>query len=194
MKFAVADLKSLSTGIPWLSARERKALSTRLRRRQPEFWEIIDEVSADPRCAEAYRFCAVFCALSLRHAEAVAGCRLPIYPGDVIWETAGFMARSDEASIGRRACGFRKRLLRHVLTPNPFDEDDTEWLCTTISTFLFLVENSPGRETTANKVDSGGFSFWQDLSPFVLRPPGQANTLLAPWPFDVGKLSAPATT
>jgi hypothetical protein len=86
----------------------------------------------------------MFCALAFGYAERAAGCRLPRYPQDAIQETAGFMARGEEAQIGKRACGYRKRILRHVLIHDDFDEDDTEWLCTMISAFLFLVEKSLG--------------------------------------------------
>jgi hypothetical protein len=88
----------------------------------------------------------MFCALAFKHAEGAARYRLPRYPGDAIQEVAGFMARGEEAHIGKRACGYRQRILRHVLIHSDFDEDDTAWLCTTISAFLFLVEKSMGRE------------------------------------------------
>jgi len=146
MKFAVSELKSLSRAVRSLSAREGTALSAMLHRRQPDFFEIIDEVGMDPRCGRAHRFCTMFCALAFGYAERAAGYRLPRYLGDAIQEAAGFMARGEEAQIGRRACGYRKRILRHVLTHADFDEDDTAWLCTTISAFLFLVERSLGRK------------------------------------------------
>ena len=146
MKFAVSELKSLSKAVRSLSAREGTALSAMLHRRQPDFFEIIDEVGMDPRCVRAHRFCTMFCALAFGYAERAAGYRLPRYLGDAIQEAAGFMARGEEAKIGRRACGYRKRILRHVLTDDDFDEDDTAWLCTTISAFLFLVERSRVRK------------------------------------------------
>jgi hypothetical protein len=117
-----------------------------LHRRQPDFCEIIDEVGMDPRCVQAHRFCTLFCAMAFSYAEEDARSRLPRYLGDEILEAAGFIARGDEAQIGRRACGYRKRILRHVVMHNDFDEDDTEWLCTTISAFLFIVERWLGRE------------------------------------------------
>jgi hypothetical protein len=144
MKFSVSELKSLSMAVRSLSAREGTALSAMLHRRQPDFFEIIDEVGMDPRCVRAHRFCTMFCALAFGYAERAAGYRLPRYLGDAIQEAAGFMARGEEAQIGRRACGYPKRILRHVLTHDDFDEDDTAWLCTTISAFLFLVERSLG--------------------------------------------------
>jgi hypothetical protein len=88
----------------------------------------------------------MFCALVFRHAERATGHRLPRYPGHVIQVTAGFIARGEEARIGRRACGFRKRILRHVLKHSEFDEDDAAWLCTTISAFLFIIERCLRRE------------------------------------------------
>ena len=146
MKFSVSELKSLSMAVRSLSAWEGTALSAMLHRRQPDFFEIIDEVGMDSRCVRAHRFCTMFCALAFGYAERAAGYRLPRYLGDAIQEAAGFMARGEEAQIGRRACGYRKRILRHVSTHDDFDEDDTAWLCTTISAFLFLVEKSLGRK------------------------------------------------
>jgi hypothetical protein len=141
MKFAVPDLKSLSEAVRSLSAREVKALSAMIQRRQPDFCEIIDEVGMDPRCAQAHHFCTVFCALALKHAEEVAHYGVPRFEGDALEEVCGFMARG-ETQIGRRACGYPKRMLCHVLSHMDFDEDDTAWLCMTISAFLFLVEKS----------------------------------------------------
>lgn len=146
MVFAVPDLKSLSTAVQGLSARESTTMSAMLHRRQPEFCEIIDWVGMDSRCAQAHWFCTMFCALAFRQAERYAGYRLPKYAGGAIQEAAGFIARGEEAQIGRRACGYRKRILRHVLVHSDFDDDDSAWLCTTISAFLFIVERSLGRE------------------------------------------------
>jgi len=115
-----------------------------LHRRQPDFCKIIDPVGTDPRCVQAHRFCTMFCALTLKHAEADAGYRLPMYQADAIREVAGLIARGEEVQIGRSARGYRKRVFRHVLIYDNFDEDDTEWLCTTISAFLFLVDRSLG--------------------------------------------------
>jgi len=100
----------------------------------------------DPRCVEAHAYCTMFCALAFRQAEGVDGYRLPRYPGHSINEAVGFMARGEEAQIGRRACGYPKRIVRHVLIHSDFDEDDTAWLCTTISAFLCILERPLGRE------------------------------------------------
>lgn len=140
MKFAVPDFKSLSKAVRELNARERTALSIKLHRRQPHFCEIIDEVGIDPRCAEARQFCTIFCALAFKHAERIVGYRLPRFSGYAINEAAGFMARGEEAQIGRRAFRFPKRIHRCVLMHRVFDNDVAAWLCTMISAFLFSVE------------------------------------------------------
>ncbi len=146
MLFAVADLKSLSTEVRGLSDKECRAMSAMLHRRQPEFCEIIDWVGTDPRCARAHWFCTMVCAFAFRQAERTAGYRLPGYAGDIIQETVGFIARGEEDQIGKRACGYPKRIRRHVLVHRNFDDDDSEWLCTTISAFLFIVERSLGQK------------------------------------------------
>jgi hypothetical protein len=147
MKFVVADLEGLSKAVRSLGAREGTALSAMIHRRQPDFCEIIDEVGMDPRCAQAHRFCTMFCALAFKHAEGSVRCRLLRYRRDDFEEVCGFMARGAAAQIGKTACGYPKRIPRHVLINNLFDEDDTAWLCTTISAFLFLVEKSVGERT-----------------------------------------------
>ncbi len=100
----------------------------------------------DPRCVEAHRFCTMFCAVAVEHAEGIAGSRLPRYPRPTFQDAMGFVARGEEAQIGRRACGYPERIRRHVLVDGDFDEDDTTWLCTTISGFLFVVQRSVGRK------------------------------------------------
>jgi hypothetical protein len=147
MKFGVQDLKRLSRAVRSLSAKETRALSTMLHRRQPDFCEIIDEVGMDPRCVQAHRFCTMFCALAFKHAEGAVGYRLQRFQGDAFQEVCGFMARG-ETKVGKTACGYPKRILRHVLIQY-FDEDDTAWLCMTISAFLFLVEKSVAIEENA---------------------------------------------
>jgi hypothetical protein len=98
----------------------------------------------DPRCAQAHRFCTLFCALAFEHVEGIAGSRLPRYPRAVFQEVMGLVARGEEAQIGRTARGYRERIRRHVLVDGDFDEDDTAWLCTTISGFLLVVQRSLG--------------------------------------------------
>jgi hypothetical protein len=145
MNFSVPHLKRLSKVVRSLSATEGRALSAMLRGRQPHFCQLIDEVGMDPRCVQAHRFCTMFCALAIEHAEGIARSRLPRYPRTAFQEATGFMARGDEAQIGTTACGYPELIRRHVLVDGDFDEDDTTWLCTTIAGFLFVVQRSLGR-------------------------------------------------
>ncbi len=145
MMFTVPDLKGLSAEVQELNAKESRAMSAMLHRRQPEFCEMIAWVGMDVRCARAHWFCSMFCALACRQAEMSTGRGLPPLTEYDIQEVAGFIARGDEAEIGKRACGYPKRILRHVLFDKGFDTEDSEWLCTTISAFLFVAEMSLSR-------------------------------------------------
>ena len=89
------------------------------------------------------------------YAEKAAGYRLPSYSGYAIQEAAGFIARGEEAQVGKRACGFRKRIANYVLSHSDFDNDDTEWLCTTISAFLFIIEGSLNQEKRVQTTQPG---------------------------------------
>ena len=89
----------------------------------------------------------MFCALALNHAEGVARYRLPKYPGATVREAGCLIAQGQAARIGKRACGFPERIRKHVLLEGEFDEDDSAWLCTTISAFLSLMELSSRGKT-----------------------------------------------
>jgi hypothetical protein len=142
MKFTVPKLKELAKAESSLNGAARVRLSAMLHRRQPELCELLDDVGLDPRCLSAHQFCTSICALALRHAEEEIRHRLPSYPTATIHELAGQIRRGEERRIGQRACGFRERIRRYVLINRQFDEDDTDWLCTMISTFFFLIERS----------------------------------------------------
>lgn len=142
MLFSVPKLKSISNKVQELDTKERKTVSTMLHRRQPEFCEIIDWVGMDPRCAKAHSFCLVFCGIALMEADEATGCKLLEYSGQAIKEISGYIARGEEAQVGRWGCGFRRRIANHVLRHSNLDNDDMDWLCTTISGFLFTIERS----------------------------------------------------
>ena len=142
MKFTVPDLKRIGEAVRALRDSQRARLAGALHRRQVEFCQMIDEVGLDPRCTAAHQFCTCFCALALRQAEQVTQRRLPSYQAATIQEVVGLIRRGEESRIGRRACGYRERIRRHALKHREFDEDDTAWLCTIISAFLFLIERS----------------------------------------------------
>jgi hypothetical protein len=158
MKLAVPELKYLSMLVLFLGTREYGRLSAMLHRRQPDVCGIIDDVGMDPRCSQAHEFCTMFCAMAFKYAEEVSGSRLPRYSGDEFKEVARFIAQGEEAKIGKRACGFRNRIARHVLSHCDFDNDDTEWLCTTISAFLFITESSMRQEKLVQTTQPGACS------------------------------------
>ena len=142
MRLAVADLKALSRAARSLGTSQAAKLSAMMRRRQPGFCSMVDFVRTDPRCRNAYSFCVFFCALAFKHAEDTAGHRLPQCPESSFRTAAGWMAQGCDAALGQNSQGCRERIRRHVLPRATFDEDDTEWLCTTISAFLFVVTRS----------------------------------------------------
>ena len=124
------------------NAEDWKHFSKLLHKRQPHFCDIIDEVGEDPRCYGAYRFCILFCAIALERAEIITPEQLPIYSKYVYQDLAGLIARGQERQIGKRATSFPNRIRRYVLCRSNFDEDDSQWLCTTISAFLVIIEKS----------------------------------------------------
>ena len=124
------------------NAKDWKFFSELLHKRQPQFCHIIDEVGEDPRCYDAYRFCTQFCAIALEQAEIITPEQLPIYSKYVYQDIASLIARDQERQIGKRAVSFPNRIRRYVLSRSSFDEDDTQWLCTTISAFLVIIEKS----------------------------------------------------
>jgi hypothetical protein len=72
--------------------------------------------------------------------ERITHEQLPIYSKYAYQDLAGLIARGQETPIGKRAVSFPNRIRRYVLSRNNFDEDDSQWLCTTISAFLVIIE------------------------------------------------------
>lgn len=142
MKFTVSDLRRVAGVVRALGIQERRSFSALLHREQPEFCRIVDEVGMDPRCIDAHRFCTVFCALALQHAQAITGRRLLGLPVVTFRDWASRLSRGRGARIGDRASGYPARIRRHALEVGEFDEDDATWLCTTLSAFLLVVEGS----------------------------------------------------
>jgi hypothetical protein len=129
------------------NAKDWKFFSELLHKRQPHFCNIIDEVGEDPRCYAAYRFCNLFCAIALEQEERNTTEQQPVYSKYLYQDLANLIARGLEKQIGKRAVSFPNRIRRYVLSGSNFDEDDTQWLCTTISAFLVMIEKSlSGRE------------------------------------------------
>jgi hypothetical protein len=64
-------------------------------------------------------------------------------------DLVSLIARGQERQTGKRAVSFPNRIRLYVLSRSNFDEEDTQWLCTTISTFLVIIEKSvPAYEYT----------------------------------------------
>ena len=150
MKYTVSDLRLMRQMVLSANLKDWNLFSALLHEKQPHFCKIIDEVGEDPRCYDAHRFCTLFCAIALEQAERAFPDKPPIYSKHVFQELAGLIARGQEKQVGKRAVNFPNRIRRYVLSRKNFDEDDTQWLCTTISVFLVIIENSlSGR----NKID-----------------------------------------
>lgn len=149
MKFTVSDLRLMRQMVLSANENDWKFFSEFMHKRQPHFCSITDEVGEDSRCYDAYRFCTQFCAIALEQAERIAPEQLPIFSKYVFQNLAGLIARGQESQIGKRAVSFPNRIRRYVLSYNNFDEEDTQWLCTTISAFLVIIEKSiSGYEST----------------------------------------------
>ncbi len=146
MMFTIQDLKLLSTSLETLKDKDIARLSKVLHRRQPSLANMIDDVGTDPRCVSAHRYCTLFCALALIHAEWVTRFRVPKYSRSTIHEMASFIVQDNHVYIGKRGTSYRARIERHVLPCATFDMDDTNWLTMTISAFLFLIEKSTKQE------------------------------------------------
>jgi hypothetical protein len=149
MKFTVPELRLMREMVLSANEKDWKFFSELLHKKQPHICSIIEEVGEDPRCYDAYRFCTQFCAIALRMAEITTPEQLPIYSKCEFQELASLIARGQERQIGKRATSFPNRIRRNVLSRSNFDEDDTKWLCTTISTVLVIIE----------KAISGGYEY-----------------------------------
>ena len=69
MKFTVTDLKLLGNMVDCANAEDEARLTKYLQREQPGFFSLIQDVAIDPRCAEACRYCTLFCGLVLEHVD-----------------------------------------------------------------------------------------------------------------------------
>jgi len=142
MRFTVKVLKQLSILALLGGAKDESGLSEFLHEKQPHFCDIMDEVGLDPRCYNAHRFCTLFCATAQIYAEEVFDESLDVFPGHLIHDVCCLIAQKQELQVGKRACTYPDRIRRHVLYRLNFDEDDTSWLCTTISAFLVIIERT----------------------------------------------------
>ena len=145
LKYRVADLKLLAKMVRSSKLADETRLSDTLHDKQPHFCKVIDEVRTDPRCENAHRFCMLYCAGALEYAIQTTGESPPVYPESNIHDMACNVAQNRDELIGKRGSTFSGRIRRYVLSGKEFDDDDTNWLCTMISTFLFSIEKSLSR-------------------------------------------------
>ena len=143
MKFTVKVLKQLTILALSGGEKDESGLSEFLHEKQPHLCDIIDEVGLDPRCYDAHRFCTLFCATAQIYAEEVIDEPLTVFPGHLIHDVCCLVAQKQELHVGKRACTYPDRIRHYILSRLNFDEDDTSWLCTTISAFLVIIERTP---------------------------------------------------
>lgn len=139
MKFTVPELRMLTKMVSHANTEDEAYLSKLLKKAQPGIYAEIEYVGMDPRCFEAVRFCTLFCSLALEHVELFTQGAIPPFPRDLFSHTAGLVARRD-GWLKRRAQTYPDRIQRHVLDSKDFDEEDSPWLRTTLSTFLIMLE------------------------------------------------------
>jgi adenine-specific DNA methylase len=142
MIFTVKDLKQLAFITMLSCTKDDEFFDEFLREDQPYFYDIIDEIGRDPRCHNAYRFCTHFCVAALIYASDKIADTFPAFSYNQVHDSLGFITRKKQLQLGRRAITYPDRIQKHVLFRLNFDEDDSRWLCTTISTFLVLIENA----------------------------------------------------
>ncbi len=139
MKFTVADLKLLRKMVNCANAEDEAILTRYLQKKQPGFFSLIQDVAIDPRCAEACRYCTLFCGLVLEQVDVEKGESLSLLSETEFRDIAGQVVRQDK-DIGRRAMTYPDRISKHVLATTDFDHEDSGWLCMMIATFLVTVE------------------------------------------------------
>ena len=139
MKFTIADLKFLRKMVNCANAEDEAMLTKYLQKKQPGFFSLIQDVAIDPRCAEACRYCTLFCGLALEQVDAEKGESPSPLSEPEFRDIAGQVVRQDK-NIGRRAVTYPDRISKHVLATSDFDHEDSGWLCMMIATFLITFE------------------------------------------------------
>ena len=139
MKFTVADLKLLSKMLNCANAQDETMLTRYLQKKQPGLFSLIQDVAMDPRCAEACRYCTLFCGLALERVDMIEGESPPPLSESEFNDLAGQVVRQDK-NIGRRAMTYPDRISKHVLTTTDFDHEDSGWLRMMIATLLVTIE------------------------------------------------------
>jgi hypothetical protein len=147
MRIGGSDLRFLAERARAASEQQLRTLARLLHRRQPDFCQDLDWVGIDPRCAAACRFCTAFCALALEEAGLATEGRIPAFPETVVHNIAGVVARRERDRLAKRDWQHLQDVRLNVLSRGEFDEDDSGWLCTRITTFLILLDGATGPST-----------------------------------------------
>lgn len=139
MIFKVSDIKMINKMVSYSNEEDERELSDLLQKTQPHFYNDIDFVRTDSRCHEAYRFCVLFCAISLEHAELKSPYEDIIVHDYYLKSTKSLIAQ-DKYTLDSRSKKLVSNLEKYVLNKYDFDDDDTFWLKITIGAFLILLE------------------------------------------------------
>ena len=96
MKFTIADLKLLRKMVACTDTEEETQLYGYLQDFQPDPFFLIQDVSIDPRCSEACRYCTLFCGLALDLVELRTGEIPSPFSEYEFRDLAGQVARRDK--------------------------------------------------------------------------------------------------
>ncbi len=152
MKFTVPDLRLFKKMVSCSNSDDEKELSKSLHEEQPNFCNLIDSISYDPRCFEVHRFCTLFCSVASEHAKLTINARYEEYiiiPKQYFDIMAHLIAQK-KLSIGKRGFTYPNRINKHILDNTTFDNEDREWLLIMIPTFLYTIESFYSRINPEN--------------------------------------------
>lgn len=137
-RFTLKRLKLFKKMVDFSNHEDVIKYSKILKKRQPNFCKIIDDVKIDPRCLAAHRFCTLFCSFALEQAELLWNEKFPRFSEDTLHSMLFNVAQKFPV-LGIRALKFPHRLKQDVFKNN-FDNEDSEWLGLMISSFLITLE------------------------------------------------------
>ncbi len=120
---------------------DEKEMNKMLKKHQPFFYKKIEEIKFDPRCAEAHRFCVLYCASALGYAGRGSYDSYEPFSEEQISTNMYLLAQKD-SRLNKRGLAYPGKLQRHVLNGLGFDDEDSDWLKWMISSFLILIEEN----------------------------------------------------
>jgi len=160
MKFTISDLRLFKKMVSYSNKDDEKELSKILHNKQPNFCEIIDSISYDPRCFEVHRYCTLFCAIASEHAEKIIDSRYEEYIKipELYFDTMAHLVAQQNICIGKRGVTFPSRIKKYVLNSLNFDDKDSEWILIMIPAFLYTIETYYNKENPDNFFKDLGYS------------------------------------